>query len=238
MLEDLKELVCAANAALPRYGLSAFSWGAVSGVDRTRGLVVIKPTEVAFDGMKPRDMVVVDLGTGKKVEGKSCPSTDTLTHLTLYRAIPDIGGIVHTHSRYATAWAQACRSIPVLGTAHADHFCGEIPCTRALTAEEINGDYEAATGALIVETLAAQDPRTVPAILVASHGPFVWSSTAVGAVRQAAVLEEIARMAYYAATLAVGAPPAISAALLEKHCRHKRGESAHHGVKREADNAP
>lgn len=235
MLEDLKELVCAANVALPRYGLSIFTWGNASGIDRTQGLVVIKPSGIVFDGMKPRDMVVVDLGTGKKVEGKNCPSTDTPTHLEMYRAFPAIGGIVHTHSRYATAWAQACRPIPVLGTTHADHFCGEIPCTRALTAEEIRGDYEAATGALIAETMADRDPMAVSAVLVAFHGPFVWSSTAVGAVRQAVVLEEVARMAYYSATLAPGASSAISADLLEKHYRRKQGEGANYGQKRESD---
>lgn len=223
MLEDLKELVCAANAALPRYGLSVFTWGNASGVDRTKGLVVIKPSGVPFDRMKSRDMVVVALSTGQKVEGDGAPSMDTRTHLEMYRAFPQMGGIVHTRSRYATAWAEACRPIPVLGTAHADHFCGEIPCTRALTDEEIQGDYEAATGGIIVKTLAGRDPMAVPAILVASHGPFIWSSTAVGAVRQAAVLEEIARMAYYATTLAPGTPPPISTALLEKHHRRKHG---------------
>lgn len=228
MLEDLKELVCAANAALPRYGLSIFTWGNASGVDRTEGLVVIKPSGMPFDRMKSRDMVVVDLATGKKVEGANAPSADTPTHLAMYRAFPEIGGIVHTRSRYATAWAEACRPIPVLGTAHADHFCGEIPCTRAMTAEEIRGEYEAAAGAVIVQTLAGRDPMAVSAILVASHGPFAWNSTALGAVRQAAVLEEVARMAYYATTLAPGTP-SISAALLERRDRRTRRASAHDG---------
>ena len=229
MLEDLKELVCAANRALPRYGLSSFSWGSASGVDRAEGLVVIKPAEVAFDGMKPRDMVVVELATGKKVEGENGPATDTPTHLAMYRAWLDVGGIVRTHSRYATAWAQANRPIPVLGTIHADHFCGEIPCTRALTVEEIRGAYEDATGRLIVETLAGRDPMAVSAILVASHGPIVWNSTAIGAVRQAAVLEEIARMAYYTTTLAHDAPTAISTSLLEKHDHRKHGAGVYAG---------
>ncbi len=236
MLEELKELVCAANTALPRYGLSIFTWGNVSGIDRARGLVVIKPSGVAYDQMKSRDMVVVDLATGKTVEGENCPSTDTPTHLEIYRAFPHVGGIVHTHSRYATSWAQACRSIPVLGTTHADHFCGEIPCTRALTAEEIRGDYEAATGALIVETVAGRDPMAVSAVLVASHGPFVWSETAGEAVRQAVVLEEVARMAYYSVTLAPGTSLSISDALLEKHYRRKHGAGAYYGQKHASDN--
>ena len=233
MLEDLKEVVCAANVALPRYRLAIFTWGNASGIDRSQGLVVIKPSGVDYEQMKPRDMIVVDLTTGKTVEGRNRPSTDLPTHLELYRAFPNIGGIVHTHSRYATAWAQACRSIPVLGTTHADHFCGEIPCTRSMTAEEIAGEYERETGRLIVETLTGRDVMAVPAVLVASHGPFVWETTALGAVRQAAILEEVARMAYYSATLAPGASPSISPALLNKHYRRKNGADAYYGQKEE-----
>ncbi len=233
MLEDLKEVVCAANVALRRCRLALFTWGNASGIDRSQGLVVIKPSGVDYDQMKPRDMIVVDLKTGKTVEGRNRPSTDLPTHLELYRAFPKIGGIVHTHSRYATAWAQACRPIPVLGTTHADHFCGEIPCTRSMTAEEIVGEYERETGRLIVETLTGRDVMAVPAVLVASHGPFVWETTALGAVRQAAILEEVARMAYYSATLAPGASPSISPALLNKHYRRKNGADAYYGQKEE-----
>lgn len=233
MLEDLKEVVCAANVALRRCRLALFTWGNASGIDRSQGLVVIKPSGVDYDQMKPRDMIVVDLKTGKTVEGRNRPSTDLPTHLELYRAFPKIGGIVHTHSRYATAWAQACRSIPVLGTTHADHFCGEIPCTRSMTAEEIAGEYERETGRLIVETLTGRDVMAVPAVLVASHGPFVWETTALGAVRQAAILEEVARMAYYSATLAPGASPSISPALLNKHYCRKNGADAYYGQKEE-----
>ena len=233
MLEDLKEVVCAANVALRRCRLALFTWGNASGIDRSQGLVVIKPSGVDYDQMKPRDMIVVDLTTGKTVEGRNRPSTDLPTHLELYRAFPKIGGIVHTHSRYATAWAQACRSIPVLGTTHADHFCGEVPCTRAMTEEEIAGEYERETGRLIVETLTGRDVMAVPAVLVASHGPFVWETTALGAVRQAAILEEVARMAYYSSTLAPGAPPPISAALLNKHYRRKNGADAYYGQPKE-----
>ena len=233
MLEDLKEVVCAANVALRRCRLALFTWGNASGIDRSQGLVVIKPSGVDYDQMKPRDMIVVDLMTGKPVEGRNRPSTDLPTHLELYRAFPKIGGIVHTHSRYATAWAQACRPIPVLGTTHADHFCGEIPCTRAMTEEEIAGEYERETGRLIVETLTGRDVMAVPAVLVASHGPFVWETTALGAVRQAAILEEVARMAYYSATLAPGTPLSISPALLNKHYRRKNGAGAYYGQPKE-----
>lgn len=182
MLEELKYKVWEANLALPKYGLVTFTWGNVSAVDRETGCMVIKPSGVAYDALQPEDMVVVDLASGKTTEGHLHPSSDTPTHLVLYRAFPNIGGIVHTHSREATSFAQAGRGIMPMGTTHADHFYGEIPCTRRMTPEEIAGAYEAETGNVIVETFRNRDPMAIPAVLVHSHGPFTWGKTAMDAV--------------------------------------------------------
>lgn len=179
MLEELKKIVCKANLELPRYGLVTFTWGNVSGVDREKGLMVIKPSGVEYDNMKPEDMVVVSLSTGEKVEGKWKPSSDTDTHVELYNAFPNIGGIVHTHSRWATTFAQAGMEIPVMGTTQADYFYGAIPCTRPISPVEIQGEYEKETGNVIVETFRANciDPMAVPAVNVFSHGPFASMSS-------------------------------------------------------------
>jgi len=230
MLEKLKEEVCAANLLLPKYGLVTFTWGNVSGIDRESGLVVIKPSGVAYDEMEPEDMVVVDLD-GKVVEGRLRPSSDTPTHLELYKACGAIGGVVHTHSRYATAWAQARHGIPPLGTTHADDFYGEIPCTRAMRPEEIAEDYEANTGKLIVETFVGREMMEVPAVLVASHGPFVWGPTPKAAVEKSVVLEEVSLMARAAVDVAGKIPPAISQELLDKHYLRKHGKDAYYGQK-------
>ena len=230
MLEKLKEEVCAANLMLPQYGLVTFTWGNVSGIDRDKGLVVIKPSGVSYAEMKPEDMVVVDMD-GRVVEGRLRPSSDTPTHLELYKACGEIGGVVHTHSRYATSWAQARRGIPPLGTTHADDFYGEIPCTRAMTAEEIAADYEAATGRLIVETFAGRDMMQVPAVLVASHGPFVWGASPKAAVEKSVVLEEVALMARAATEIAGQIPQPIAQELLDKHYLRKHGKGAYYGQK-------
>ena len=187
MLEQLKQDVWAANMQLPDLGLVLFTWGNVSGIDRDRGLVVIKPSGVSYSEMKPEDMVVVDLTSGKVVEGNLRPSSDTPTHLELYRNFEEVGGVVHTHSRWATAWSQAKRSLPAFGTTHADYFYGNVPCTRLLTEKEIAGDYELETGRVIVETFTGRDPMTCPAVLVASHGPFTWGKDPADAVYHAAV---------------------------------------------------
>ena len=198
MLEQLKHQVLEANLLLPKHGLVTFTWGNVSGIDRQRGLVVIKPSGVSYDGMSAEDMVVLDL-EGKQVEGKWKPSSDTPTHLALYQAFPALGGIVHTHSRWATSFAQAGRGIPAFGTTQGDYFYGEIPCTRMMTPEEIAGAYELETGNVIIETFQTRktDPAQVPAALVHSHGPFAWGKDAFDAVHNAVVLEEVAFMAYY-----------------------------------------
>ena len=198
MLEELKKSVYEANMALQAHGLIVFTWGNVSGIDRGKGLFVIKPSGVPYEELKPSDMVVVDL-TGKKVEGDMNPSSDTPTHLALYQAFPSIQGVVHTHSRWATIWAQAGRGIPAYGTTHGDYFYGEIPCTRRMTPEEIHGDYELETGNVIIETFVSQgmDPAFVPAVLVQSHGPFTWGKSAADAVHNAVVLEELAMMAWH-----------------------------------------
>ena len=199
MLEELKKAVYEANMDLPRYGLVTFTWGNVSGIDREKGLFVIKPSGVDYEKLKPEDMVVIDL-EGNKVEGKYNPSSDTATHLELYKAFPEIGGVVHTHSSYATSWAQAGRSIPCYGTTHADYMYGEIPCVRCLTKEEIDGAYEENTGHLIVDSFQAmgKDVMAVPAVLCKNHGPFAWGKDAHEAVHNAVVLEEVAKMAYRA----------------------------------------
>ena len=227
MLDELKKQVLEANLLLPKHGLVTFTWGNVSGIDRERGLVVIKPSGVPYDGMTVEDMVVVDLD-GKVVEGKWKPSSDTPTHLALYKAFPACGGIVHTHSRWATTFAQAKYSIPALGTTHADYFYGEIPCTRPMTDEEIQGDYELETGNVIIETFRDRDPAAVPAVLVCSHGPFAWGTDAMNAVHNAVVLEECAFMAWHAMTLSPGIAP-MQQTLLDKHYLRKHGTNAYYG---------
>jgi L-ribulose-5-phosphate 4-epimerase len=228
MLEKLKRDVCEANLKLVAEGLVIQTWGNVSGVDRASGNMVIKPSGVAYDVMKPRDMVVVSLASGKVVEGKLNPSSDTPTHLVLYRAFKEIGGIVHTHSLYATVWAQANRSIPALGTTHADYFHGPVPCTRQLKPAEIRNEYEANTGYVIVETFARRNPVACPAVLVASHAPFAWGKTVGEAVHNAIVLEHLARMA--SETLRVNpSTRAMQPVLLDKHYLRKHGIDAYYG---------
>ena len=229
MLKKLKEQVCRANLLLPKHNLVTFTWGNVSGIDRESGLVVIKPSGVSYDGMCLEDMVVVDLD-GKVVEGKWKPSSDTPTHLRLYAAFPGCGGIVHTHSRWATVFAQAGKAIPALGTTHADDFHGPIPCTRPLTEAEINGAYEAETGNVVIETFRGRDPMAVPAALVCSHGPFAWGRDAMEAVHTAVVLEEVAFMAWH--TLALNPEKAeMQKPLLDRHYLRKHGPGAYYGQK-------
>ena len=230
MLEKLKAKVCKANLDLVAEGLVIQTWGNVSGIDRERGLVVIKPSGVAYAGMKPGHMVVVSLKTGRVVEGRLKPSSDTPTHLTLYRAFPKIGGIVHTHSLYASAWAQARRKIPAYGTTQADYWFGEVPCTRALTPREIRSDYEANTGRVIVETFRKSNPLEQPAVLVAGHGPFAWGRDVAEAVHNAGVLEFIARLAGETLRLNPKTKP-IPPALLGKHFLRKHGTKAYYGQK-------
>ena len=196
MLEELKQKVYEANMELPAKGLITYTWGNVSGIDREKGLFVIKPSGVPYETLKPSDMVVMNLA-GEKVEGELNPSSDTPTHLELYKAYEDLGGIVHTHSPWATSWAQAGRSIPAYGTTHADYFYGEIPCARSLTAEEVEGDYEKNTGLVIIETFKEKNPIYVPGVLCTNHGPFTWGKDAAEAVHNAVVLEEVAKMAYH-----------------------------------------
>lgn len=228
MLEALKEQVCAANVQLVREGLVIQTWGNASGIDRQRGLVVIKPSGVAYDGMQPCHMVTVDLETGRVVEGDLKPSSDTATHLELYRAFPGIGGVVHTHSLYATAWAQARQEIPCLGTTQADYFCGSVPCTRLLRAEEIRDAYEAHTGRVIVETFSQLNPAQMPGVLVAGHGPFTWGKDAADAVHHAVVLEYLARLASETLRISQAANP-IPPELLDKHFCRKHGDGAYYG---------
>ena len=233
MLEQLKRIVCNANLQLPKYGLVTFTWGNVSGVDRDTGLMVIKPSGVEYDSMAPEDMVVVSLATGEKVEGKWKPSSDTATHVALYNAFPNIGGIVHTHSRWATSWAQAGRGIPAYGTTHGDYFYGEIPVTRAMTPDEIGGGpghYEAETGKVIIERFDDLDPNQVPACLVKSHGPFTWGKDANDAVHNAVVLEELAFMAWHTQAMVPGISP-MQQELLDKHYLRKHGKNAYYGQK-------
>jgi L-ribulose-5-phosphate 4-epimerase len=228
MLEALKKAVCRANLELVREGLVIQTWGNASGIDRARGLVVIKPSGVPYRGMKPAHMTVVALGTGELVEGKFKPSSDTATHLELYRAFVGIGGIVHTHSLHATAWAQSCRGIPALGTTHADYFHGEVPCTRALTAREIKTDYELNTGRVIVERFKKLDPLRHPAVLVAGHGPFAWGDDVAEAAHNASVLEFIARLATETLSFHARIEP-MPSALLDKHFFRKHGPKAYYG---------
>ena len=230
MLEELKEAVWKANLQLPKLGLVTFTWGNVSGIDRERGLVVIKPSGVEYDVMTPEDMVVMSLATGERVEGRWKPSSDTPTHLVLYRAFPDCGGIVHTHSTHAVAFAQARRDLPAFGTTHADYFYGPVPCTRELTPAEIEEDYELNTGKVIIETFRERgiDPVHLPAVLCASHGPFTWGKTAAEAVYHAAVLEEVAKMGILTLTLDPNAEPAPRH-VLDKHFLRKHGPNAYYG---------
>jgi L-ribulose-5-phosphate 4-epimerase len=227
-LDSLKRAVCQANLDLVREGLVVQTWGNASGLDRERGLVVIKPSGVPYSALKPAQMVIVRLDNGKVVEGKFKPSSDTPTHLELYRALGGIGGIVHTHSLHATAWAQACRPIPALGTTHADYFHGEVPLTRPLTAEEIKTDYELNTGRVIVERCQGLDTRQHPAVLVAHHGPFTWGADVAEAAHNAAVLEFIAQLAAETLALNPGAKP-MPDELLDKHFFRKHGPGAYYG---------
>jgi L-ribulose-5-phosphate 4-epimerase len=230
MLEQLKAEVLAANLALPAHGLVTFTWGNVSAVDDTRTLMVIKPSGVEYDVMTAQDMAVVEIATGAVVEGNKKPSSDTPTHLTLYRRYPDIGGIVHTHSRHATIWAQAGLDLPAWGTTHADYFYGAIPCTRKMTDDEIHGEYEYQTGEVIIETFGKRDlnPLHIPAVLVHSHGPFAWGKDAADAVHNAVVLEECACMGLFSRQLAPQLPE-MQSALLDKHYLRKHGANAYYG---------
>ena len=228
MLEKLKQEVLEANLMLPAHGLVTFTWGNVSGVDRESGTFVIKPSGVEYDGMTAEDMVVVSLKTGEVVEGKYKPSSDTPTHLALYNAFPNLGGVCHTHSRWATSFAQAGVGVIPMGTTHGDYFYGEIPCTRAMTPEEIGGEYEKETGNVIIETFKGIDPLTIPAVLVKSHGPFTWGTSAADSVHNAVVLEEAAFMNYHA----IGLNPQIGRMqqeLLDKHYLRKHGANAYYG---------
>jgi L-ribulose-5-phosphate 4-epimerase len=228
MLKELKQRVCAANLALVRAGLVIQTFGNASAVDRATGNLVIKPSGVFYDGLKPEHMVVVSLETGEVVEGKLNPSSDMPTHRVLYRAFPEIGGIAHTHSLYATAWAQARREIPALGTTHADYWHGPVPCTRRMTPGEIRSNYEAATGHVIVERFVRLDPMSCPAVLVASHAPFTWGDSIEHAVDHAIILEHIAWLA--SETLRIGpATKPMPRALLDKHFLRKHGRNAYYG---------
>jgi len=229
MLEKLKESVFKANIDLITNGLVIHTWGNVSGRDFETGLIVIKPSGVSYDNMKPEDMVVIDT-KGTVVEGAYAPSTDAPTHLHLYKTYKTIGGIVHTHSAYATSWAQAGKAIPPLGTTHADHYNGEVPCTRVLTDKEISVDYELNTGKVIIECLGVADPLKMPSVLVKSHGPFCWGSDADNAVYNAITLEEVARMAFY--TVLLGKTEQIQNTLLDKHFKRKHGSDAYYGQSR------
>ena len=227
MLEELKQKVYEANMELPRRGLVTYTWGNVSGIDRESGFFVIKPSGVDYETLMPDDMVVMDL-EGNKIEGRYNPSSDTPTHLELYRAFPGVGGIVHTHSSWATSWAQACRSVPCYGTTHADYYYGEIPCARSLTAEEINGEYEKNTGLVIIETFKEKDPASVPGVLCSNHGPFTWGKDAHEAVHNAVVLEEVAKMASRCEMINPDVKPAPQE-LQDKHYYRKHGANAYYG---------
>ena len=229
MLKKLKKEVLAANLLLPQHGLVTFTWGNVSGIDRKRGLVVIKPSGVPYEGMTAEDMVVVDLD-GKVVEGKWKPSSDTATHLELYKAFPNIGGVVHTHSRWATTFAQAGMAIPAMGTTQGDYFYGDIPCTRPMTDDEIGGEYEKETGKVIVETFAEKSADDIPGVLVMSHGPFAWGKSAAEAVHNAVVMEEVAFMDWH--TLMLNPEHRdMQQSLLDRHYLRKHGANAYYGQK-------
>ena len=229
-LSSLKQQVLEANLALPRHRLVTFTWGNVSAIDRASGRVAIKPSGVDYDAMQVEDIVVVDLESGRVVEGSKKPSSDTATHLALYRAYADIGGIVHTHSRHATIWAQAGLDLPAWGTTHADYFYGAIPCTRLMTPQEIASDYEHNTGEVIIDTFRSRelDPMAIPAVLVNAHGPFAWGSSADNAVHNAVVLEEVAYMNLFSRQLTPGIA-AMQQVLLDKHYLRKHGASAYYG---------
>ena len=228
MLEYLKEKVCKANLDLVRHGLVIFTWGNVSGIDRESGLVVIKPSGVSYDSMCAADMVVVDLD-GKVVEGGLRPSSDTPTHLELYKSFPETGGVVHTHSTYATAWAQAGRDIPDIGTTHSDYFHGNIPCTPDLTEDEISNGYELQTGKLIARTFKTLNPVHTPGVLVKNHGPFTWGKDPEEAVHNAVVLEQVARMAFI--SLTINPELTMNPLLIKKHFSRKHGPGAYYGQK-------
>jgi L-ribulose-5-phosphate 4-epimerase len=228
MLDILKQEVFEANLALVKHGLVILTWGNVSGIDRSKGLVVIKPSGVSYDKMKVEDMVVADL-EGKIVEGNLNPSSDTPTHLLLYKEFKGIGGVVHTHSEWATSWAQAGFGIPPIGTTHADYFYGEIPCTRKMTGEEVKSNYELETGKVIAERFKGLDPEQIPAVLVNNHGPFAWGATPAKAVENAVVLEEVAKMAFRSFNL--NKNTAMDGFLLDKHFLRKHGKNAYYGQK-------
>jgi L-ribulose-5-phosphate 4-epimerase len=232
MLKELKERVFRANLDLVRHNLVIFTWGNVSGIDREKGLVVIKPSGVDYDSMKASDMVVVDLKTGETVEGELNPSSDTPTHLILYRTYPDIGGIVHTHSTYATAWAQAGKDIPNIGTTHSDYYHNDIPCTGDMTEKEIKGDYELETGNVIVKRLNQGNinPMHTPGALVKNHGPFAWGKNPDNAVYNAVVMEQVAKMAYL--SFAINPETSMNPLLVEKHFSRKHGPNAYYGQKK------
>lgn len=227
MLEELKEKVYRANIDLVRHGLVIFTWGNVSGIDRERGLVVIKPSGVDYDSMTPDDMVIVDLATGETVDSRLRPSSDTPTHLVLYRAWPGIGGVVHTHSTYATAWSQAGLDIPNIGTTHADYFHHDIPCTADMTEAEVKGDYELETGNVIVNRFEGLNPLHTPGVLVKNHGPFAWGKDPHDAVHNAVVMEQVAKMAYIARQ--VNPDLTMNPLLVEKHFSRKHGPNAYYG---------
>ena len=231
MLEELKISVYEANMALRTQGLIVFTWGNVSGIDREKGLIVIKPSGVPYEELKPSDMSVVDM-SGKRIEGDLNPSSDTPTHAALYKAFPSVGGVVHTHSRWATIWAQAGRSIPAYGTTHGDYFYGDIPCTRRMTEKEITGQYELETGKVIIETFSDLkiDPSEMPAVLVQSHGPFAWGIDPSDAVHNAVVLEEVAMMAWHTEMISAKAECShMQEELLDKHFLRKHGPGAYYG---------
>ncbi len=229
MLEQLKRTVCEANLLLPKYDLVTFTWGNVSGIDREHGLIAIKPSGVPYDGMAPEDMVIVDLG-GNVIEGKWKPSSDTATHIELYKAFTNIGGVVHTHSRWATTFAEAGQPIPAMGTTQADYFYGDIPCTRPMTEEEINGDYEKETGKVIVETFKNIQADDVPGVLVYSHGPFSWGTDPKNAVHNAVIMEEVAFMDWHALMINPEHRD-MQKTLLDKHYLRKHGANAYYGQK-------
>jgi L-ribulose-5-phosphate 4-epimerase len=228
MLEGLKQMVFQANLDLVKHGLVIFTWGNVSAINRTAGLVVIKPSGVSYDDMKADDMTVVDL-EGNIIEGRLKPSSDTATHLELYKAFPSIGGVAHTHSAYATAWAQAGKDIPNIGTTHADYFKDDIPCTRDMIAEEVNDEYEKETGKVIIERFKSLNPVHIPGVLVKNHGPFSWGINANDAVHNAVVLEQIAKIA--AISLAINPHLQMNGLLIKKHFERKHGENAYYGQK-------
>ena len=230
MYKKLKEEVLKANLLLPKYGLVVFTWGNVSAVDREKGIIAIKPSGVEYDDMQADDIVIVDLATGEVLDGKLKPSSDTPTHLELYRKFPNIGGIVHTHSRWATIFAQAKHPIKAYGTTHADYFYGEIPCTRLLSEAEIKGEYELNTGKVIVETFKDTDPDFVPGVVVASHGPFAWGKSALDAVHNAVVMEEVAMMSWHA-KIENSSLESMDQNLLDKHFLRKHGKNAYYGQK-------